>query len=173
MNTPQMLAEGILSCKQALGRYLVGFDDSNHTHQAVNLPNHVAWTLGHCALTMHRAAEKIDGRAMPETDFIAGAAACDATRYGTESVAFNSLPVGDAEVYPRFARCVAIYEGACERLAAAVRGADAAVLEKTVKWGQGELPMGMLAMRIIFHNGTHCGQIADLRRALEFRSIFV
>jgi hypothetical protein len=32
--------------------------------------------------------------------------------------------------------------------------------------------MYTLASRMVFHNGTHCGQVADLRRALGIGSIF-
>ena len=53
------IADAIGSTSVLLDRYLNGFDDTNHTRQAPNLPNHVAWVLGHLALTMHRAAERI------------------------------------------------------------------------------------------------------------------
>jgi hypothetical protein len=189
MTRRETLADGVQSTKTLLARYLVGFDDSNHTRSAPNLPNHVAWSLGHCALTMHRAAEKIDGKPLPATDFLppgalgahqGGARAEKVSPYSSvpldafdpESIAFGSKPTDDPRLYPSFTRCGQIYNAAVDRLAAAVRGADEATLDKTVKWGQAELPLTALVMRMVFHNGTHTGQIADLRRTLGFRSIF-
>ncbi|MFZ4574520.1 MAG: DinB family protein [Phycisphaerales bacterium] len=165
------LAASILDCKPLMLRYLAGFTDSNRTTQGPLLPNHVAWTLGHCAVTMHRASEKLDGRPMPESDFVPGPRG-DANRFGGESVAFNSKPVGEPSMYPTLARSVAIYEAACDRLAAAAKGADEAALNRQVAWGTGQSTPAALMTRMVFHNGMHCGQIADLRRALEMKSIF-
>jgi hypothetical protein len=189
MDRRETLAEGILATKTLLARYLVGFDDSNHTRMADKLPNHVAWTLGHLALTMHRVAEKLDGRQAPPGDFLpAGATAhqragAHAERvspysvvpvdaYDPESVAFGSKPLDDPRQYPPFTRCGQIYNAACDRLAAAVRAVDDAKLDQTVKWGQADLPLWSLLIRMVFHNGTHTGQLADLRRAMGFKSIF-
>lgn len=189
MDRRETLAEGILATKTLLARYLVGFDDSNHTRMADKLPNHVAWTLGHLAHTLARAADKLDGKGLPPSDFLPpgamahhmkGAQAERVSPYSVvpvdafdpEAVAFNSRPVDDPRLYPSFTRCGQIYNAACDRLAAAIRQADDAALDKPVKWGQAELPMWSLILRMIFHNGTHTGQIADLRRALGFRSIF-
>jgi len=179
MTRQDALAEGVLACKSLLGTYLPGFDDSNRTRQAPNLPNHVAWTLGHCALTMHRAAEKFVSRAggaggaagagaLPDADFFRGSGTGgDPERFDTETVAFGSTPADDPARYPRFARCVEVFNGACDRLAAAVRGADDATLDRVVAWGaRAELPLFLLVQRMIFHTGNHTGQIADLRRAL-------
>jgi hypothetical protein len=189
MDRRDTLAEGVLATKTLLARYLVGFDDSNHTKMAEKLPNHVAWTLGHLALTMHRTAEKLDGKVPPPGDFLPTGAmghqrqGAHAERvspysvvpveaYDPESVSFGSKPVDDPRLYPGFTRCGQIYNAACDRLAAAVRGVDDAALDKTVKWGQADIPLWSLVMRMVFHNGTHTGQIADLRRALGFKSVF-
>lgn len=188
MDRRETLAESVLSTKTLLARYLVGFDDSNHTTQAPKLPNHVAWTLGHLALTMHRVAEKLDGKAPPPGDFLpAGAMGHGAPgvaervspmsvvpldAYDSETVAFASKPVDDPRAYPSFTRCGQIYNAACDRLAAAARHADDATLDRLVKWGAGETPLWLLVMRMVFHNGAHTGQIADLRRALGFKSVF-
>jgi hypothetical protein len=40
------------------------------------------------------------------------------------------------------------------------------------QWGKSQVPLWSMASRMIFHNGTHCGQLADLRRALGLGSIF-
>jgi hypothetical protein len=171
MTRQEAIAEGILSCKPWLARYLVGFDESNHTRQAPGLPNHVAWCLGHLALTMHRVAEKLDGKPPSESDFIAGAARGDKSRYATESVCFGSRPADDPAAYPAFARCREIYDRACDRLGAAVRAADDRTLDSNVRWGIGDTPLWALAQRMLFHNGDHTGQIADLRRALGMKPI--
>jgi hypothetical protein len=173
----QVLAASIEMCKHLTNRYLAGFNSLNHTRQADNLPNHIAWTLGHCALTMHRVAQQLDSQDLPDTDFSfepCSAATDDPTFcYHTESVAFNSRPVDDPAIYPSFERCVQIYERACERLAAAVAAASPEQLQQNAQWGRTELPLYALVVRIAFHNGMHTGQIADLRRALNMPSIFV
>lgn len=147
-------------------RYLPGFTDENHTRQAPGLPNHLAWNLGHLALTMHRVANKVDKKGLPDDAFIAGADRGDAERFGAESVAFKSVPTDDTGRYPGLARCVAIFDGACERLAGALRSADDATLDTTSAWGATQVPLWGLGLRMAFHNGVHCGQITDLRRAL-------
>jgi len=169
----EALADGVLACKMLAGRYFVGFDDTSCVHQAPGLPNHLAWSLGHLALTMSRLVAMLGGNPPPESDFITG----DGTRgtperFDTESVSFGSRPESRGDRYPTLGRCIAIYDGACDRLAGAVRGADDASLDKVVRWGAGEAPVFMLVMRMIFHNGVHTGQIADLRRALGMKSIF-
>lgn len=174
----QLLAEAVAGCPMLVGRYLAGFDDSNHTRQAPNLPNHVAWSLGHLALTMHRTVVRLSDPGatpqtspLPETEFIVGAAAGDARRFGTETVAFGSRPLPDPKLYPPMARCVEIFNGSCERLASAVREAPDSALDQPTKWGGGEIPVSMLVSRMVYHNGFHTGQIADLRRALGFKSV--
>jgi len=180
MSPRDMLAESVLSTKTLLARYLAGFDESTATRQAPSLPNHVAWSLGHCALTMHRvahmfAAEPVSAAQIPESDFITGdGTRGDADRFDTESVSFGSKPVDDPRLYPTLARSAQIYDAACDRLAAAIRATDESQLDRKVKWGASglETPLWSLAMRMVFHNGMHTGQIADLRRGLGFKSIF-
>lgn len=165
------LAASIHECKGLMVRYLAAFDDANRTMQARNLPNHVAWCLGHCALTMHRLAAHFDGGELPSGDFVQGDAG-DEERFATERISFGSRPQDDPGQYPVFGRCVEIYDAACDRLAEAVHFADDAALERIVKWGAGENRLEALVIRMVFHNGTHCGQITDLRRALGLKSIF-
>ena len=177
MNTQDAIAEGVLATKAGMARYLAGFDDSNCTRQAPGLPNHVAWCLGHLALTMHRACERIrPGHALPTADFLEGGTKTgggDARRFATESVSFGSQPVADAKQYPGLARCVEIYNHAVDAVAAAIRATPDGELSTEVDWGGGmKLPRYQMAMRMIGHNGMHIGQIADLRRGLGFKSIF-
>lgn len=165
------MAEAILQTSTLVARWAAGFDDSNRVTQAPGLPNHAAWNLGHLALTMHRVAEKFDGVPPPGSDFTAGTRG-DASRFGLESVSFGSAPSSDSAAYPSWHRCTEIFHGACERLAAAFRHADNTTLEKHVQWGQAQVSLGSLAARMVFHNGFHAGQIADLRRATGMKSIF-
>lgn len=163
-----MIADGVAMTKGLVGRYLAGFDDVTATRQLPGLPNHAAWSLGHCALTMHRVAEKLDGQTLPTSDF----GAPSRERFSPEAVAFGSTPTGDAGTYPGIERAKAIFDAACDRLATAARSATNEKLAEQVQWGNAALPLGLLCLRMAFHNGMHCGQIADLRRGLGFKSIF-
>ncbi|HVZ94509.1 MAG TPA: DinB family protein [Phycisphaerales bacterium] len=171
MNVQDRIAQIVSMNKEYLGRYLKKFDDSNHTKQSPGLPNHVAWSLGHCAMTMHRVAGVIDGRGLPSDAFIDGSDRGDANRFGTESIAYGSTPTDEPARYPGFARCREIYDRSCDRLASAVHALPESRLDEMVKWGTGETPLGLLCIRMSFHNGMHTGQIADLRRALGMGSI--
>ena len=170
MNQQQTLAECVLQSQFLLKRYLKGFDDTNCTKQVPGLPNHVAWSLGHLALTMHRTAEKFDGLPLPPSEFLHMKNSDRA--YDTESVSFNSQPADDPAKYPGFHRCVEIFDNAIARLSTAVAKADDAKLNAMTKWGQMDVVMWTLIPRLAFHNGFHTGQIADLRRALGIGSIF-
>ncbi len=176
MDRRDAIAEGILNTRHLLARYLAGFDDTNHTRQAPGLPNHAAWCLGHLALTMHRCAEKIDGKGPSESDFFDSKSASPGVprprdRFDTESVCFGSTPTPDAGRYPSMARCVEIYANGCERIAATLRRADDADLDREVAWGQATIPAWAAGLRMIYHNGCHTGQIADLRRALGMKPV--
>jgi len=167
MTSQDLLAESIISSRDLLARFVEGFDDANRTKQTRNLPGHVAWILGHCALTMHRVAEACDGRPLPESDFITGdGRAGGAARFDTESVCFDSTPVDEPNRYPTMARCRAIFESACDRLADSVRSASDDALARMMPWGSDAIPFWKMVLRIAFHNGAHTGQIIDLRRAL-------
>lgn len=162
----------MIDCSTPLAtRYFAGFTDASRAAQAPGLPNHFAWTLGHCGLTMHRVASQLDGGPLPETDFEQGvqrSAGSPPTRFGTEGVAFGSKPVADALAYPTAARSVQVFESACARFAAAARHATDAQLDAMVPWGKSQLPMADLIVRVNLHNAMHTGQLVDLRRALGF-----
>lgn len=165
-------ADSILATKPLFTRFLAGFDEDSRTAQARALPNHVIWTLGHLALTMHRVAERFDGAALPASDFLTGdGRQGDETRFDTESVCIGSQPMDDGTMYPTLSTGVRIFEGACDRFAAAVRGASDAKLDETINWHDGPLPLWSLIARVCFHNGTHAGQLTDLRRALAMPPI--
>jgi hypothetical protein len=173
MERRDVIAEGVLSTKMLLARYLKGFGDGSHTAQAAGLPNHVAWNLGHLARTMHRVAQEIDGgEAVPAADFIDGSAVNTLEKFGTETVCFGSPPPEGGTVWPRFERCVQVYENAVDRLAVALRGAEEAKLDTTMQWGAAQMPLWLIGLRMVFHNGMHTGEIADLRRGLGMGSIF-
>ncbi len=167
MNRQDTLAETILTSGELLVRFLPGFDDNNRTTAAPGLPNHAAWCLGHCALTMHRVAERLDKLPLPEADFINGdGTRGDAERFDTESVAFNSTAVDQPDHYPLLERARQTFESACDRLATAARNASDSELEVMVPWFPAEIPLWKMLIRLSFHNGAHTGQIIDLRRAL-------
>lgn len=171
MSRQRYFAEAVRESQVLLARYLVGFDDSNHTRQAPGLPNHVAWTLGHLALVLYRHAEKLDGQPIPEAEFVKGGGrAGNAKQFDIDAVSFGSAPSTDASLYPAFARCVEIFNAAIERFASAFHNATDAKLDSPTAWGAIEIAHWKLATRAIFHNGTHTGQIADLRRALGMGS---
>lgn len=171
-----LLAEQVLACRPLLARYLAGFTDVTAVRQTPDLPNHVAWNLGHCALTMHRVAAMVDGlTALPAGDFVTGdgtAGSRDRGVFDTEAVCFGSRPEDRYDRFPTLARATEVYNAACERLAAALRPLPDAELDRVVRFGSGEMPLWLLVTRMVFHNGFHTGQISDLRRALGFRSIF-
>lgn len=165
------LADAVLASAPLLARFLKGFDDANRTRQAPGLPNHAAWCLGHLALTMHRVAEMLDGQPLP-ADAIAPGAGESRDRKGApaaffaETISFRSTPTDDPSLYPALSRCIAVFEGACARLADAARAADDATLDREVPWGVGRSTVRALIPRMIWHTGAHTGQIIDLRRAL-------
>ena len=176
MSDPATLAAGIQSSGPLILRFLEGFDDDTRTRQAPGLPNHVAWTLGHLALTMHRAADYVTGfnepQRLPTSDWIHGdGTAGDPSRYDTESVAFGSRPVTEPAKYPRLLRAKEIFESALDRIATETAGATPKALEREVKWGSSTIVVGPLVHRIHFHNGTHAGQLIDLRRALGMPNV--
>ncbi len=172
MTRQQMLAEFVLSTKPFFVRFLDSFNDSTRTLQAENLPNHVVWTLGHCALTMNRVAERFDNNPLPETAFIIGDGTNgDPSRFDTESVCFDSTPQADPENYPTLERATAIFEAACDRLSEAVRNTNDAKLDEMMSFHGSEISLQALIMRVCFHNGAHAGQIIDLRRALSMQRV--
>lgn len=168
MNRGHLLAQGILSSRDLLERFFSNFDDSNRTRQAPHLPNHFAWTLGHLAMIQNRMAERLDKQPLPADQFIEGAPRGDSTRFSVESVAFKSEPVDDPNAYPTFDRCLVIWRASIDRIARAYENADDATLDTMTPWGQNQIPIWAMAQRMAFHNGTHAGQLADLRRALGF-----
>lgn len=168
----ETLAWMIEASKPLVTRYFAGFDDGNRAAQAPGMPNHFAWTLGHCALTMHRVAERLDGGALPGCDFAEGVETASGaegetpTRFGTEGVAFGSTPSASPDGYPIVARCVEVFEAAHDRLAGAARGASEEGLDAEQAWGSRTLSMALLLVRVNAHNAMHTGQLVDLRRAL-------
>ncbi len=169
MSRAAALAHAVRVSCPLFTRFLAGFDASNGTRQAPGLPNHCVWTLGHCAMTLLRAADRVAGhdepRPLPPDEFVA-ALPRSAGAFYTESVAFGSKPVDDPSLYPTVERAREIFEHACERLASAVERATEAQLDRPTAWGTTSFPVADLITRMIVHNGTHAGQLTDLRRAL-------
>ncbi|HBS29593.1 MAG TPA: hypothetical protein DEB06_09135 [Phycisphaerales bacterium] len=165
------LVQVIANSRQGVHRYLVGFDEGNRTAQGPSLPNHAAWTLGHCALTMHEVAGRLDAGPLPDADFVHGRTG-DERRFATEAVAFGSTPSPDAALYPTLARCIGIFDHACDRFSNGASGASAAALEQSTPWAGSAMPLWHLVIRVSQHNAMHAGQLIDLRRALGMKRIF-
>jgi len=173
MRSQDYLAGTVLGSRDNFFRYLVGFEEADRVRTAPGLPNHAAWCMGHCALVMHRIAEKLGGDGLPEADFLVGASRGDAERYGTESVAFGSSPLSEGAAFPTLERCRVIFSNGAEHLAGAIRSLTDARLEANVQFfPRYEAPAWHIVARMAFHNGFHAGQVADLRRALGMKSIF-
>lgn len=173
MKPQDYLAETVLGSREHFFRYMVGFEEADRVRTAPGLPNHAAWCMGHCALVMHRIAEKMDGHGLPESDFLVGADRGDATRFGAESVAFGSDPLKDGDAFPTLVRCREVFSEAAEHLANAIRSLTDDGLNRNVRFfPKYEAPAWQIVARMAFHNGFHAGQIADLRRALGMKSIF-
>jgi hypothetical protein len=175
MHDPVSLAHAVRLSEGLFLRFLPGFDDQNRIAQAPGLPNHLSWTLGHCSITMLRCADLITGftspQPLPTTDWVHGdGTAGDPSRYDTESVCYGSTPKPDAKKYPRLERSVEIFRASIDKLARATAEASPTMLEREVTWGGGPIVAGDLVPRMVFHNGMHAGQIADLRRALGLGS---
>lgn len=176
MSRNEALADMVALSRDMVKRYLKGFDDSNHTRQAPGLPNHAAWSLGHVSLTMHRVRERLDARPLPAEDF----SSTPIVRgnqpprvFFTEDVAFASVPADDALRYPAWGRCVEIFETAVAQLAHSVRGAPDGSLDQMMSWVTGAVPVWQLVVRMVHHNGMHCGQIVDLRRVIGLPLVIV
>ena len=168
MTGQEVLGSAAEACKQLLIRFLANFDDNNRTQQAPNLPNHVMWCLGHVSLYLNRVAERLDGKPLPESDFVSGDGKGGVTkRFNVELVSFGAQPETSANCYPTLARGQAIFEAACDRMAAAVSNADEAALRQQVEWGETTMELKELILRVMFHSGLHTGEIVDLRRALN------
>ena len=171
MHDPATLAQAVRSTEPLLTRFLDGFDDDTRIRTASGLPNHASWTLGHLAITHHRAADVVLGfnepQHLPTEDWVHGdGTAGDPSRYDTESVSYGSKPVDDPKRYPRWVRSMEIHKKAYDKLFEAVAQASPKQLEREVKWGGSIISAGDLVTRMLFHTGTHAGQLIDLRRAL-------
>lgn len=167
-----LLAHTVRYSGPTLTRYLVGFSDENHTRQMPGLPNHVAWTLGHCAYTMHRLVERFDGPSLPEDAYLSGDGQSGTTeKFDTKAVTLGSVPIDDPSKYPGLERCVMIFDRAVELLASTVESASPELLAREVDWGASAMPLSTLAIRVSLHNAAHSGEIADLRRTLKMPRI--
>lgn len=149
------LAEAVSETGDFFLRYVKGFDDGNATAQTPGLPNHLVWTLGHLALYMHRASELIT-----QTEVELG--------WDPEPFAFGSATSDDPSAYPDLATMLRRFNSAVDALTTAVGGLPAGGLDRQIQWGGPGATISVrdLVLRMVFHNGTHCGQIIDLRRGL-------
>jgi len=172
MSIAETLASTVEYAKPNLRRYLQGFTDETRVAQAPSLPNHVIWTLGHLALYMHRAANRINGcddRPLPDEHFLTGdGEEGQPTRFDTESVCFGSRPMPQTSIYPTLDAGKVVFNAAIEHLASTVRELGDGRMDDQTHWGRQKNLMSIadLVRHMIYHNATHTGQIVDLRRAL-------
>jgi len=150
-----VLADMIASIRPLFERYLPGFDDSSAVKQAPGLPNHLIWILGHLALYNHRAAERISGAETP-------------LGWDPEPFSFQSSPTADRSAYPPLETALERWRESLATLETAVRAlaADHQAMHRTIPWGTVQVPLPAFLARMIAHNGVHCGQLTDIRRAL-------
>ncbi len=170
MKTQQeILAQLVRACYNSFERFLQGFTEENRTEQAPDLPNHVAWTLGHIALVVEQVACALDGGEMSEEHFLVGRdRESPPLRYNTETICFGSRPVDDPALYPPLERGREIFKSAMQRLERAAARIDDGRLNETFTLGPWSLTLVELIGRVTCHNMIHAGQLTDLRRALGF-----
>jgi hypothetical protein len=168
----ETLSESVLQSRGLMMKHIVGFDDDLRTATASNVPIHVAWCLGHCALMMHQAAERVDGKLVIADGFLAEQTDGDTRRFGLGSIAADPDTAGLHAVFPTFQRCVDVFSAAADRLAAAIVVCPNDRLDDQVSLSGGiAQPRWSVVPRAIFRNGMQCGRIADLRQALKMRPV--
>lgn len=164
------LAHTVRSSAPMLKRFLAGFTDDTRTTQASGLPNHVAWVLGHCALTMGRLAERAGGPSIPSDFFLAPSGGDGRrgtrSRFDADAVAVGSSPTDEPNLWPTLEICIECFDEAIETLADTIAGATDEDLADSIAWGETEYPLRDLVIRVSLHNALHAGQLSDLRRAL-------
>lgn len=126
-----------------------------------------------CALYMHVARRALDETPVPEQDF-SKELPRQQDLFCTEDICFGSVPVDDPDRFPVLDRCVAVFRASGDSLAMGFEQASRDLLDRTTSWGSVKsLTFAELGLRMAFHNGTHTGQIIDLRRALGFDKVIV
>lgn len=167
MRAQDALAEIVEASVPLFLRFLDGFDETNATTRTDETPNHVLWTLGHLALTMYRGAERLGPPVLPSDRFLtADGRGGDGERFDTESVSFGSVPIDDPRLYPPLARGVDTMQHAAAALAGAIRALTDDQLDMTIEWGRTTSGLTAFISRLVSHNGTHTGQVIELRRNL-------
>lgn len=131
--------------------------DERLTEQPGGFANHPAWQIGHLAFAADGIAEMLGG----------GPKALD--QAWTDKYGMGSTPVGDRGAYPTKGDLLATLDKARARLASAWAEASEVFLAKTnpldplVKGGvKTNREAGVFFM--VFHEGTHLGQLAAWRK---------
>src|SRR5262249_54211784 len=91
--------------------------------------------------------------------------------YPPEPFAFGSKPTGNPKDYPPLKELEQRFKKSINMLADAVKATSEEGLKKSVPWGATSITVRDLALRMVFHNGTHCGQMAATRRALGMEKV--
>ena len=150
--TAATLAAVLESTTPLLMRYVEDINEDERATPAGGIRNHPAWILGHLTWTMDLATNRLGDRATePPVD--------------PEAFGYGSKPIAEQGRYPtiedlrdRFARTMTA-------LTATIRTGGDGVLERPIDWGGTTITGRDLVARMIFHNGTHTGQLIEWRHA--------
>ncbi len=134
--------------------------DEEMVQQPPGVPNHAAWTLGHIVHACHAMATELGTDPWLPEDW--------------ESVfGYGSKPVAEVGEYPGKAEMQSLLADASARLCEALRGADAASLDRPLE--DEDFPtMGHILLQVIVaHTAYHAGQLSVWRRCIEKESVAV
>jgi len=142
-------------------KLIEGFPELKATFQALPTDNHLAWTLGHLAMTNAWFTGLATGKKAQLPEPYEGL-------FG-----YKSTPKPDAKAYPPLSELMehhrAQFNGLIEALE---RTADDAMTKACVEDSGGfAKDMQDIADRAVWHEGWHSGQLSSIRRGLGLPSV--
>lgn len=137
------------------------FPENKATFQASPFDNHLAWTLGHLAISNAWFRSLIDGS---KPDFPESYEAL----FGQKS-----SPRPDAKAYPALGELKKLYAAQFDALLAAFEKLGDGDLDAPIAGEPSDFARtkGDVADRVVWHEGWHGGQLSTLRRALGLPSV--
>ena len=155
--TPKQRALANLRFVRSINEKLfTGFPENKEAFQGCPTDNHLAWTIGHLALSNAWFRSLVDGSKpdLPEN--------FDALFGG------KSTPKPDAKAYPALAELKRHYAQQFDKLLSAIEKTSDADLAKPCMSDSGGFASDRLeaADRTAWHEGWHGGQVSSMRRAL-------
>ncbi len=161
MPTPKQRALANLRFVREMTNKLVkDFPEAKATFQPAPTDNHLAWTLGHMAMTSAWFVSLITGKKADLPESYEGL-------FG-----YKSTPKPDAKLYPPLAELKRHDAAQFETLFAALEKGDDNL--STVCAGDSggfAKDLHEIADRAAWHEGWHAGQVSSLRRALGLPSV--